>query len=77
MPDDEAIYLTAFCKVIFKGNISFGYSEWEGSLFSVSGTNITVQGATGSFLDGQGALYWDGMFILLPIKKSFKVVVET
>jgi polygalacturonase len=47
--------------VIFEGTTTFGYAEWSGSLFSVSGTNITVKGAPGSVLDGQGALYWDGL----------------
>jgi hypothetical protein len=46
--------------VIFEGTTTFGYAEWEGSLFSVSGNRITVKGAKGSVLDGQGALYWDG-----------------
>ncbi|KAI1116224.1 glycoside hydrolase [Nemania sp. NC0429] len=46
--------------VIFEGTTTFGYAEWEGSLFSVSGNKITVKGAPGSALDGQGALYWDG-----------------
>ncbi|KAH8662603.1 glycoside hydrolase [Xylariales sp. PMI_506] len=47
--------------VIFEGTTTFGYSEWSGPLFSVSGNSITVRGAAGSVLDGQGALYWDGM----------------
>lgn len=47
--------------VIFEGTTTFGYAEWEGSLFSVSGNKITVKGDQGSVLDGQGALYWDGM----------------
>jgi hypothetical protein len=46
--------------VIFEGTTTFGYAEWEGSLFSVSGNKITVKGNPGSVLDGQGALYWDG-----------------
>ncbi|KAI1742477.1 glycoside hydrolase [Xylaria scruposa] len=46
--------------VIFEGTTTFGYAEWEGSLFSVSGNSITIKGAEGSVLDGQGALYWDG-----------------
>ena len=46
--------------VVFEGTTTFGYAEWEGSLFSVSGNSITVIGAEGSVLDGQGALYWDG-----------------
>ncbi len=46
--------------VVFEGTTTFGYAEWGGSLFSVSGNSITVLGAEGSVLDGQGALYWDG-----------------
>ncbi|KAI2630445.1 glycoside hydrolase [Xylaria nigripes] len=46
--------------VIFEGTTTFGYAEWDGSLFSVSGNRITVKGAANSVLDGQGALYWDG-----------------
>lgn len=30
-------------------------------MFSISGNNITVKGAPGSVLDGQGALWWDGL----------------
>jgi hypothetical protein len=56
----ECLYANC-SEVVFEGNTSFGYAEWSGSLFSVSGTNITVKGAPGSFLDGQGALYWDGL----------------
>ncbi|TGO29652.1 hypothetical protein BPAE_0012g00060 [Botrytis paeoniae] len=47
-------------QVIFEGTTTFGYEEWSGPLFSVSGTDITVKGASGSKLDGQGAKYWDG-----------------
>ncbi|TGJ82653.1 hypothetical protein E0Z10_g6102 [Xylaria hypoxylon] len=47
--------------VVFEGTTTFGYAAWEGSLFSVSGNKITVKGAEGSVLDGQGALYWDGL----------------
>ncbi|PVH68588.1 glycoside hydrolase family 28 protein [Cadophora sp. DSE1049] len=48
--------------VIFKGETSFTYSEWEGPLFAVSGTGITVAGESsgGSILNGNGASYWDG-----------------
>lgn len=46
--------------VVFEGTTTFGYEEWSGPLFSVSGTDITVTGASGSKLDGQGAKYWDG-----------------
>ncbi|KAF7874171.1 hypothetical protein EAF04_002843 [Stromatinia cepivora] len=46
--------------VIFQGTTTFGFEEWSGPLVSVSGTDITVTGASGSVLDGQGAKYWDG-----------------
>ncbi|EPS38819.1 hypothetical protein H072_7402 [Dactylellina haptotyla CBS 200.50] len=47
--------------VIFRGKTVFGFAEWEGSLVSVSGNKITVKGDPSSVLDGQGALYWDGL----------------
>ncbi|KAJ5497796.1 Glycoside hydrolase family 28 [Penicillium expansum] len=46
--------------VIFEGTTTFGYKEWDGPLVSVSGTSITVQGATGAVLNGDGARWWDG-----------------
>ncbi|KAJ5227539.1 Endopolygalacturonase [Penicillium citrinum] len=46
--------------VIFKGKTTWGYKEWEGPLLKISGTGITVKGDTGAYLDGQGALWWDG-----------------
>ncbi|RDW69756.1 putative endopolygalacturonase E [Coleophoma cylindrospora] len=46
--------------VIFEGETTFGYEEWSGPLVSVSGTDITVTGASGSYLNGNGADYWDG-----------------
>ncbi|KUI65491.1 hypothetical protein VM1G_00119 [Cytospora mali] len=48
--------------VIFEGTTTFGYKEWEGPLFAVSGKNVKVAGesTTGTILDGQGAKYWDG-----------------
>lgn len=48
--------------VIFEGTTTFGYKEWDGPLFAVSGTSVKVAGEAsgGSVLDGQGALYWDG-----------------
>lgn len=47
-------------QVIFQGTTSFGYKEWEGPLISVSGTDITVSGASGHVIDGNGAKWWDG-----------------
>ncbi|KAJ4420311.1 hypothetical protein N0V82_004410 [Gnomoniopsis sp. IMI 355080] len=48
--------------VIFEGETSFAYSEWEGPLFAVSGTNVKVAGLSSgtSILNGNGASYWDG-----------------
>ncbi|PVH78555.1 glycoside hydrolase family 28 protein [Cadophora sp. DSE1049] len=47
--------------VIFQGTTTWGYKEWEGSLVSISGNKITIKGDPGSVLDGQGALWWDGL----------------
>ncbi|KAJ4993730.1 endopolygalacturonase 1 [Stagonosporopsis vannaccii] len=46
--------------VTFQGTTSFGYKEWKGPLISVSGTKITVKGASGHVIDGNGAKWWDG-----------------
>ncbi|KAF3765554.1 family 28 glycoside hydrolase [Cryphonectria parasitica EP155] len=47
-------------EVIFEGETTFAYEEWDGPLFAVSGSSITVTGASGSSLNGNGADYWDG-----------------
>ncbi|ETS77897.1 Endopolygalacturonase 1 [Pestalotiopsis fici W106-1] len=46
--------------VTFQGTTSFGYKEWEGPLVSFSGSSITIQGASGHVIDGNGAKWWDG-----------------
>ncbi|KAK9851838.1 hypothetical protein MYU51_009403 [Penicillium brevicompactum] len=46
--------------VIFEGETTFGYKEWAGPLISVSGTKITVKGASGATLNGDGSRWWDG-----------------
>ncbi|CAG8307308.1 unnamed protein product [Penicillium salamii] len=46
--------------VIFEGETTFGYKEWSGPLVSVSGTDITVKGASGATLNGDGSRWWDG-----------------
>ncbi|CAG8953101.1 hypothetical protein HYFRA_00003297 [Hymenoscyphus fraxineus] len=46
--------------IIFEGETSFAYHEWEGPLFSVSGKGITVAGTSGATLNGNGPSYWDG-----------------
>ncbi|KAF2030685.1 glycoside hydrolase [Setomelanomma holmii] len=52
--------LTSGTTVTFQGTTTFGYKEWEGPLISVSGTKITVSGASGHVIDGAGAKWWDG-----------------
>lgn len=49
-----------FKQVIFEGTTTWGYEEWSGPLFSVSGENIAVSGASGHSLNGNGARWWDG-----------------
>ncbi|KAK6087011.1 endopolygalacturonase 1 [Seiridium cupressi] len=46
--------------VTFSGTTSFAYKEWEGPLVSFSGKDITIQGASGHVIDGNGAKWWDG-----------------
>jgi hypothetical protein len=42
-------------QVIFEGETTWGYEEWSGPLFSVSGENIVVTGASGHSLNGDGS----------------------
>ncbi|KAJ6108285.1 hypothetical protein N7523_009608 [Penicillium sp. IBT 18751x] len=63
VPAGTTLDLTGLKKgttVIFEGETTFGYKEWSGPLVSVSGTDITVQGASGAYLNGDGARWWDG-----------------
>ncbi|KAJ5133681.1 hypothetical protein N7448_001295 [Penicillium atrosanguineum] len=63
VPAGTTLDLTGLNKgttVIFEGETTFGYKEWSGPLVSVSGTDITVQGASGAYLNGDGARWWDG-----------------
>ncbi|KAN0085444.1 Glycoside hydrolase [Elaphomyces granulatus] len=46
--------------VTFEGETTFGYSEWEGPLIIISGSGITVTGASGSVINGDGGRWWDG-----------------
>ncbi|KAG9192315.1 polygalacturonase [Alternaria panax] len=46
--------------VIFEGTTTWGYSEWKGPLLDIRGNKITVKGAKGSVLNGDGARWWDG-----------------
>jgi polygalacturonase len=49
-----------YLQVTFEGTTSFGYKEWSGPLISFSGTDITITGASGHVIDGNGAAWWDG-----------------
>ncbi|KAK5175340.1 uncharacterized protein LTR77_000479 [Saxophila tyrrhenica] len=46
--------------VIFEGETTWGYEEWEGPLLQIKGNQITVEGAEGATLNGDGARWWDG-----------------
>ncbi|KAI9833590.1 MAG: hypothetical protein M1819_003543 [Sarea resinae] len=46
--------------VTFEGTTTFGYKEWDGPLISFSGTDITINGASGNLLNGEGSKWWDG-----------------
>ncbi|PSR80019.1 glycosyl hydrolases family 28-domain-containing protein [Coniella lustricola] len=64
VPAGQTLDLTGLktgTKVIFEGTTKWGHSNWAGPLISVSGSGITVSGASGHVLDGQGALWWDGL----------------
>ncbi|KAF7271942.1 hypothetical protein GWI33_015240 [Rhynchophorus ferrugineus] len=47
-------------KLTFKGRTTFGFTEWDGPLVMINGTNVFIEGEDGAILDGQGQLYWDG-----------------
>ncbi|XP_060534912.1 polygalacturonase-like [Cylas formicarius] len=51
--------LTDGAVVTFRGNTTFGFTNWFGPLVTINGTGIVVQGEAGSVFDGQGQLYWD------------------
>jgi len=53
--------------VIFQGETTWGYSEWAGPLLTISGNKITVQGASGSSLNPDGARWWDGLGSMFPL----------
>lgn len=52
--------LTNDQQVSFEGTTTFEYEAWEGPLISFSGTDITITGASGHVIDGNGAKWWDG-----------------
>ena len=64
VPTRSGIVLTALqtgAAVTFQGNTSFEFSPYSGyKMVQISGSNIHVKGAPGSFFDGGGPQYWDG-----------------
>ncbi|KAH8647881.1 endopolygalacturonase [Xylariales sp. PMI_506] len=46
--------------IIFEGETTWGYEEWDGPLMQIEGTGITITGASGHSLNAQGSLWWDG-----------------
>ncbi|TPX09371.1 uncharacterized protein E0L32_009415 [Thyridium curvatum] len=63
VPAGQTLDLTSLndgTTVIFEGNTTWGYQEWLGPLVSIAGNFITVQGASGAILNGNGSRWWDG-----------------
>ncbi|KAI9738190.1 MAG: Polygalacturonase 2 [Cirrosporium novae-zelandiae] len=63
VPSGKTLDMTGLTKgttVIFEGTTTFGYKEWSGPLISFSGTDITIKGASGHEINGNGAKWWDG-----------------
>jgi polygalacturonase len=46
--------------VIFEGETTWGYKEWDGPLLQIKGTGIDIKGASGAVLNANGAKWWDG-----------------
>ena len=46
--------------VTFAGNTTFEYANADYTPIEVGGTNITITGAAGSIIDGNGQAWWDG-----------------
>ncbi|ETS81683.1 Endopolygalacturonase [Pestalotiopsis fici W106-1] len=46
--------------VIFEGETTWGYEEWDGPLLQIKGNKITIEGASGAYLNPDGARWWDG-----------------
>nr|XP_023023093.1 polygalacturonase-like [Leptinotarsa decemlineata] len=60
-------------KLTFQGTTKFEHHVWKGPLVIISGNKITVTGASGSKLDGQGPAYWDGKGEKTTKPKFFKI----
>ena len=61
VPAGQTLDLTGLSSgttVTFEGTTTFQYKEWSGPLISISGSKISVVGASGHTIDGQGAKWW-------------------
>ncbi|KAJ7499955.1 glycoside hydrolase [Mycena latifolia] len=46
--------------VTFAGKTTFAFTDWDSDLIEIGGQDITIQGASGSVIDGNGQAWWDG-----------------
>ncbi|KAJ6537741.1 glycosyl hydrolases family 28-domain-containing protein [Mycena capillaripes] len=46
--------------VTFAGKTTFAFTDWDSDLIDIGGQDITIQGASGSVIDGNGQAWWDG-----------------
>ncbi|KAF7289489.1 Polygalacturonase 3 [Mycena chlorophos] len=46
--------------VTFTGTTTFAYTDWDDDLIEIGGEDITIIGAAGSIIDGNGQAWWDG-----------------
>ncbi|KAH8885812.1 hypothetical protein GQ53DRAFT_876604 [Thozetella sp. PMI_491] len=65
VPKSSSLPLTKLkvgATVTFVGNTSFEYTPSSGyKMVQISGNNVVIKGAPGSFFDGGGPHYWDGL----------------
>ncbi len=47
--------------VTFDGTTTFEYSEWDGPLIYIGGTDVTITGTSDHVIDGNGEAWWDGL----------------
>ncbi|KAJ5711393.1 CAZyme family GH28 [Penicillium malachiteum] len=63
VPAGETLDLTDLnsgTKVIFNGETTFGYEEWDGPMIEISGSSIVVSGTSNHTINGGGERWWDG-----------------
>lgn len=63
VPSGKTLALTELADdttVIFEGETTWGYEEWNGPLMQISGKGIKIESASGAYLNPDGARWWDG-----------------